>query len=206
MEDEAHAEGSVTRWLEPMRAGDAEAVQALWERYFCRLVTLAQNRLRRTPRARLEADEEDAALSAFDSFIAGAAHGRFPRLDDRDDLWRLLVVITHRKANALVDRQRARKRGGDLHQSPGARDDEAPDELARLVGHEPTPEFAAAVAEQFERRLDALQDDELRQIALWRMEGYERDEIADRLGCARRTVARRLELIRSIWSQAESSD
>jgi DNA-binding CsgD family transcriptional regulator len=31
------------------------------------------------------------------------------------------------------------------------------------------------------------------------MEGYTNDEIAERLGCARRTVARRLELIRKIW-------
>ena len=31
------------------------------------------------------------------------------------------------------------------------------------------------------------------------MEGYNNDEIADQLGCAARTVARRLELIRKTW-------
>jgi DNA-binding CsgD family transcriptional regulator len=31
------------------------------------------------------------------------------------------------------------------------------------------------------------------------MEGYTNDEIADRLGCARRTVARRLDLIKKVW-------
>ena len=40
----------------------------------------------------------------------------------------------------------------------------------------------------------------LRQVALWRMEGYTSDEIAERLGCARRTVARRLDLIRKLWT------
>jgi DNA-directed RNA polymerase specialized sigma24 family protein len=35
------------------------------------------------------------------------------------------------------------------------------------------------------------------------MDGYTVDEIADRLGCARRTVARRLELIRKTWVDAD---
>ena len=69
-------------------------------------------------RARLEgmrhavADEEDAALSAFDSFCRRRRAGRFPRLDDRDDLWRLLVVITERKASDQAQRERRLKRGG----------------------------------------------------------------------------------------------
>ena len=46
---------------------------------------------------RRAADEEDVALSAFDSFCRGAEQGRFPQLDGRDDLWHLLVVITVRK-------------------------------------------------------------------------------------------------------------
>ena len=35
------------------------------------------------------------------------------------------------------------------------------------------------------------------------MEGYNNDEIADQLGCARRTVARRLDLIRKTWLATE---
>jgi DNA-directed RNA polymerase specialized sigma24 family protein len=62
-----------------------------------------------------------------------------------------------------------------------------------------TPEFAAMMAEECERLLGALDDDPLRQVALSRMEGYTNDEIADQLGCARRTIARRLELIRKTW-------
>src|SRR5262245_15997347 len=93
----ADGEGrSVTAWIASLKAGNAEAAEALWRRYFEALVRLARARLRGTSRA--VADEEDAALSAFDSFCRGAACGRYPRLDDRDDLWRLLVVITERKA------------------------------------------------------------------------------------------------------------
>ena len=54
-------------------------------------------------------------------------------------------------------------------------------------------------AEEYKRLLGVLDDESLRQVALWRMEGYTTDEIAERLGCARRTVARRLELIRTLW-------
>ena len=67
---------------------------------------------------RVAADEEDVALSAFDSFCRGAQRGRFPQLDDRDNLWRLLVVITSRKAVDLAQHEgppevrRRRARGG----------------------------------------------------------------------------------------------
>ncbi len=195
--------GSVTRWMGDLQAGDLAAAQPLWERYFDRLVRLAGARLRGSGRRSAEADEEDAVLSAFDSFCAGARHGRFSKLADRDDLWRLLVVITARKVQAQARRMRRRKRGGglvrsmtDLFSDGG---ESGADGLDRIVGDGPTPEFAAQVAEECGRLLDALGDEPLRLVALARMEGYTNDEIAERLGCARRTVARRLDLIRKTW-------
>ena len=200
--------GSVSHWLGELKAGDLAAAQPLWERYFGRLVRLARARLRVTRRPSADADEEDAALSAFDSFCAGAARGQFPRLDDRDDLWRLLMVITARKVLAQAKRQKRQKRGGGLVvagadlPAEGASGDGA-GLLDQVVGREPTPEFAAMVAEEYRNRLESLGDEALRQVALWRMEGLTGDEIADRLGCARRTVARRLDLIRRIWSEED---
>jgi hypothetical protein len=88
-------EGSITRWVAGVKAGDFTAAQPLWERYFARMVDPARARLRARSACRRDAvsDEEDAALSAFDSLCAGLARGKFPQLADRDDLWRLLVVI-----------------------------------------------------------------------------------------------------------------
>jgi DNA-directed RNA polymerase specialized sigma24 family protein len=189
-------EGSITRWIGDLKAGDSAAAQPLWERYFDRLVRLARARLAAAP-SKGEADEEDAALSAFQSLCAGAARGRFPGLGDRHDLWRLLVVLTARKAMEQARRQARLKRGGG---SVRGRPEGAP-YLDQIPGDEPTPEFAAMVAEEYRLRLDALGDDDLRRVALWRMEGYTSDEIAERLGCARRTVARRLDLIRKTWLQ-----
>src|SRR5438874_3477307 len=86
----------VTVWLGQLVAGDPAAARPLWDRYFHRLVGLARKRLRDAPRR--AADEEDVALSAFDSFCRNAEAGRFPDLTDRDGLWRGLATFTLRKA------------------------------------------------------------------------------------------------------------
>jgi len=40
-------EQSITTWLAQLKAGDAEAAQALWQRYFVQLVELARQHLAR---------------------------------------------------------------------------------------------------------------------------------------------------------------
>jgi DNA-directed RNA polymerase specialized sigma24 family protein len=186
-------EGSVSRWIDDLKAGDEEAARLLWDRYFDDLVRVARTKLRATKRLGADEDEEDAAVSAFESFCERASRGEFPLLADREDLWRLLVVITARKAWAIAERRGRVKRGGLVKIVAVEGIDET------LAGSDPTPEFAAMVAEEYDRLLDKLGDVSLRQVALWKMDGYTVDEIADRLGCARRTVARRLELIRKTW-------
>src|SRR5215510_15571495 len=112
---------SVSHWIQQLKGGNEAAVQRLWERYFARLVELARQRLRGAPRR--AADEEDVALSAFDSFCRRAEQGRFPRLGDREDLWRLLVLIAERKAIKLREHEQAAKRGGGrVRDESGLRD------------------------------------------------------------------------------------
>jgi DNA-directed RNA polymerase specialized sigma24 family protein len=193
---------SVTHWLDQLQAGDPSAAEKLWDSYFRRLVALARARLQGVPRG--AADEEDVALSAFDSFCRGAQRGRFPQLSDRNNLWRLLVVITSRKALDLAQHEARKKRGGAAPEGaafPGPRHSAAVAGLDQLSGREPTPEFAAEVAEECQRLLDRLGDGELRSVALWKMEGYSIDEIAGKLGCAPRTVDRKLWVIRTLWEQ-----
>jgi DNA-directed RNA polymerase specialized sigma24 family protein len=195
-------QGSVTRWIVDLKAGQTAAVQPLWERYFSRMVELGRLRLRSSRHKDAGSDEEDAALSAFDSLCAGLARGRFPDLADRDDLWRLLVVITTRKVQAQARRQLRQKRGAGqvrpVSELAGGNSDDEDDLLAQAVGSEPTPEFAAMVADEYRRLLQRLDDDVLRRVAILRMEGHTCDEIAAQLGCARRTIFRQLALIRRI--------
>ena len=200
-------DGSVTRWIGDLKAGGDSAAQHLWERYFHRLVHLARARLRSARRAGAIEDEEDAALSAFDSFCRGAAHGRFPQLADRDDLWRLLVVITVRKVFGQLDRQGAQKRGGGQLVGESAligADAAEGGGLDRLAGHEPSPELAALVVDEYRRLRDGLRTEALRQVLDLRLEGYTREEIAERLGCAERAVKRKLDVIREAWLEGES--
>jgi DNA-directed RNA polymerase specialized sigma24 family protein len=195
------SEGSVTDWIGQLQAGNSAAAQPLWERYFHQLVHLARKRLQGSPRR--AADEEDVALSAFDSFCRAAEQQRFPLLADRDDLWQVLVMLTARKALHVIRDERRQKRGGGRVLDENALAGAAPGDDAGLdavIGAEPTPDFAAQVAEQYRRLLDLLGDDELRRIAVSRMEGYSTEEIAGRLGCAPRTVERKMRRIRGLWS------
>ncbi len=197
---ESEDPGSVTIWIEALRAGNQEAARQLWRRYFESLVRAARSKLQ--SRARRAADEEDVALSAFDSFYDGMARGRFPDLADRDDLWRLLVTIAARKASDQNRWESQQKRGGGrvLHESDlMAGPEPEMDVLAQIVGAEPSPEFAALVADECARRLQGLPDETLRQVALLKMEGYLNEEIATRLACGLRTVTRKLEVIRKAW-------
>jgi len=192
---------SVSQWIDLLKTGDESAAQRLWERYFEKLAGLARRKLQGS-RQRI-ADQEDVALSAFDSFCRGAQQGRFPQLTDRDDLWRLLVVITVRKALDWQTHERRQKRGGGkvVEESflVGAADSGVAG-IDALAGPEPSPEFAVQVAEECQRLLGLLDDDVLRSVALWKMEGHTTEEIAGKLGCVPRTVERKLRVIRSLWA------
>jgi len=201
--------GSVTRWIGELKAGDGGALQALWERYYARLVERARAQLGSLRGARRVNDEEDVASSAFQSLYQGLREGRFPRLEDRDDLWRLLVHLTACKA---VDRQRAenrRKRGGGKVLSEadmvatGVDDDDGGSPLDRIIGSEPSPEFAALVAEEYQHRLQGLGDETLRRIAELKLACHSNEEIRQQLGCSLRSVTLKLELIRKKWQRLQ---
>lgn len=184
-------EATVTVWLERLGGGDERSAEQLWQRYFRRLVKLADSRLPRSGKRAF--DEEDVALSAFHSLCNGVRGGRFPELGDRHELWSLLAVITARKARDRLVAERAAKRGAGVPS--------APIDVYEVLGTDPTPELAVELAEESERLLDQLEDDQLRTIALLKLEGYENTEIARECDCALRTVERRLALIRQTWQE-----
>ncbi len=193
----------VTQWIEGLRAGDEAAVAALWDRYFGQLVRLARQRLADTPRR--VADEEDVAVSVFRCLCSGAQHGRLADMADRGDLWRVLVTMTMRK---VIDQQRrlggkkrgaGKVRGESVFFHPSA--DKPSPGLQQFSDHMPTPLMLTSIEEEGERLLAALADPRLRQVALWRLEGYTNDEIAAKLALTTRSVERKLQRIRDIWSQ-----
>jgi DNA-directed RNA polymerase specialized sigma24 family protein len=187
------ANDAITVWFGQFQAGESAAVRPLWEKYFHRLVGLARSRLRNT--ALRCTDEEDVALSAFDSFCRNAEAGRFPDLTDRESLWRLLAEFTLRKATHHVRDAAAIKRGGGKVESAGS------GVFEKALGRELDPSLVAEVSEECERLLGVLGDPQLRQVALLRMDGHSVEEVAIQVGCAPSSVKRKLKRIRGIWAR-----
>ena len=183
--------GSITQYLQDLQDGSPEAAQLLWEHYFGRLVHVARQMLHDTPRGM--ADEEDVALEALHSLCRGVQHGRFPELCDRQSLWRLLMVITWRKALDRQEHERSQKRGGGRVRCDAG--------LDRVASPEPTPALAALVADQCRRLMGSLDEDGLRTVAQRKLEGYTNAEIARQLGCSLASVERKLRRIRGIWEE-----
>ena len=195
----------VTLWINQLRDADPRAAQQLWDHYCQRLYAVARKHL--PAMTRRVYDEEDAAVSAFHSLCRGIAAKRFPDLDDRDNLWRLLVTITARKVSVRRrhDRRNRRDVGRTVDEAILATPDNSTPGLDGLPAAEPTPQFAAEVAESCELLFARLTDRVLQQIARLKLEGYHNGEIADELGVTRRTIERKLGIIRRLWS-ADSVD
>lgn len=193
----------ITQWIEGLKAGDEAAVADLWNRYFDQLVRLARQRLGTTPRR--VADEEDVAVSVFRCLCAGAEHGRLAEISDRGDLWRVLVTMTMRKAIDQQRRQSGKKRGGGKVRGESVfvkrSGEPASPGLQQFGDTIPTPQMMVIIEEEGQRLLAALDDEKLRQIAIWRLEGFTNDEIAAKMSLTTRSIERKLQRIREKWSQ-----
>ncbi len=203
----ANSQGSVTRLIIDLRADDATvrnvAARLVWGRYFSELLILARNHL--SARIRSREDEEDVLQSMYKSFCARHRRGDFD-LANRDELWNLLVQITLRKARNTAKRHLREKRDVRREQAETGQDEleqPAGTLLDQIDSDGPTPAEAALLNEALERRFELLHDPGLRQIALWKLEGYTNQEIARQLNCALRTVQRKLERIQAYWSASE---
>lgn len=202
--DDSQVDGSVARLLADLKQGDQAAATDLWNRYFERLAAAARRKMRGMPRRSV--DEEDVVVSVFDSLCEGVAQGRFPTLNDPDDLWRVLTVITHQKVVDQMRKAQRQKRGGgnirgdslfgplgDPASGPG---------FDGLAGDEPTSEFVAEMEEQTAHLFALLDDALLRKIAHDKLDGYTNQEIAGRVDISLASVERKLKLIRQRWERA----
>jgi RNA polymerase sigma factor (sigma-70 family) len=193
---------SVSEWIASLKHGDSEAVQQLWKKYSTALLRLARSRIKNL--SQRAADEDDVAQSVFISLCRGASAGRFANVTNRDELWWLLVAMTVQKTIDLARKEQAQKRGAGRVQSEvtvsypkGGSGDFS---LDSLVGNHPTPELLAIMDEEHRRLMAMLRNDQLRKIALWRIEGYTVGEVAERLAITSRSVERKLQLIRGAWA------
>jgi len=194
-------ESSISLHLQRLRSANPIAAQRLWELFFERVARIAGGRL---PRGlRRVADEEDIALSVLDTVFKRVRRGEFSDLADRHGLWQLLVTITERKANNLIRNEMRQKRGGgrlvDLSTLVSERDADQSG-FEKMIASFVTPEFTACMKEECNRLLHVL-DQEAKQIAIMKFEGFTNEEIALGLNRSLPTIERRLKVIRSLWSK-----
>lgn len=187
------SDGSITRLIPGVRAGDQVAVAELWKRYVFRVRGVAKPIVSGMPPG--AGDLDDVTQSAFDAFFNAAADGRATNLHGRDDLWRLLATISRRKATDRVRRETRQRRGG------GVRAGEEPVANAPAAG--PTPSAEVALQELLDNlmlKIEDYGDERLKVIAILRLEGVATNEIAEHLGCTRRTVQRKLHILERLWT------
>jgi DNA-directed RNA polymerase specialized sigma24 family protein len=198
------AQGSVTRLIIDLRSdqpGPREsAARLVWGRYFQALLVLARNHL--WARIRCREVEEDVLQSMYKSFCIRQRRGDFD-LANRDQLWNLLVHITLPKARNTANRHHQAKRDVRREETEPTREQVEEDAtgaiLDQIDSDGPTPAEAALLNEALETRFRLLIDPGLRQIAMWKLEGYTNNEVAGKLECTLRTVERKLERVRAYW-------
>jgi DNA-directed RNA polymerase specialized sigma24 family protein len=120
--------------------------------------------------------------------------GKLPDLQGRQELWRVLVVIARRKAVSWLRHEGAAKRGGGKLRGESL--------LANVFSAEPSPDFAAELLDEVRHLLDLLrrEDATLCLVAKRKLEGYSNAEIAAELSLSPRSVQRKIQRIRIVWS------
>lgn len=195
-------ENSVTVWLRQISQGDQEAARQLWDRYSAALQRLIRNRYPKAFNA--AADEEDLVQSVFQALWTGAAARQWDSVQDRSELWWLLLAITRRKAISRQVYNLRLKRGGNtvaFSELETAAQDSSQNRPLDIEGDSAPAELILMLQEERERLLHRLRDDVLRSIAVWKLDGYTHEEIAAKLGVTPRTIIRKLCLIREDWSE-----
>jgi RNA polymerase sigma-70 factor (ECF subfamily) len=180
----------VSRW----RKGDQDAAKQLFDRYASRLVALARRQISQRLASRL--DPEDVVQSVFRSFFGRVKAGKF-RIEEQDDLGKLLVRITVNKTLRKVEYHRAAKRDPSKEVIQG---DHASDDLLQVLDRDPTPEAVVAFVDQLDHFLNQLRPEE-RQILELRFQGYTNGEITKKLGIYDRKIRRLIERVRGLAEQ-----
>lgn len=189
-----HEPGSITRWLNNLRAGQSQAAAPIWRRYQAKLVSLASQQLEANPDRAV--DGEDVVQSSFRNVCLAVQNGKYPDIDNREDLWGLLYIATVNRVRQHYRELKAVKRS---HIS--SRQTLKPSILEDLQ----SPFAEAQMADLLEyllRELD-LEDPShlLRKIALLYLDDHSASSIAKLLQKRKTNILISLRLIRSIWQE-----
>ncbi len=196
-------DSDVSVWLDKLKGGtNTDAIEKIWHRYYGQLIGYARKKLGTVPRR--DFDEEDIVTDALDEFFNDVRRDRFPQLEDRDDLWRILLVLTLRKVLQNIRSNKAAKRGGGQ-----VRGDSVFFSPSGNTGFDnlsaPQLDFVEELTLEMHDQLDSLGEETLKQVGVLKLQGYTNEEVAAKLEVSERTVERKLERIREIWKKTLTS-
>ncbi len=182
------SDGRPSEWLNGLRKGDIDSARRIFEHFSQRLCRLAQQHL--SSRVRQRTDGEDVVQSVFRTFFTRDRAGQF-QVDHSDELWRLLVTITVRKARGIWRKNNSEGRAIGREVSL---DDSDRAQLAAF-SQEPSVVEAIVLADEIETILHGLDEANVTALEL-RMGGYSPTEAASHMGISRQAFYRLLEPIK----------
>lgn len=185
----SHTPKSVTNWIIHARHGCEQSATLLWHRYQSRLLAIVAARVE----AVSIADESDVVNEVFGTFFIRLRKGAYLKVTDRNQLWLLLRRITINKSQTLIRDQLREKR--NMNRTVNEHALRRP--LATIAfSRESNPESHAVWIERILELLSGLDDSELREITMAKLEGLTNAEIAQRVGRSVPTIERRLRIVR----------
>lgn len=176
---------ALTDLIRRFQEGDRQAANQLFAHYAQKLLRVARQYL--GSRLVVREDGQDVVQSAFRTFFRHNRERPF-QIDNSAELWRLLVKITVRKAQAKGRYHTAERRAVAA---------EVPDSdawLAQAAAHEPGPAEAVVLVDQIEVLLQGLPA-EYGRILEMLLGGSAKADIARELSVSRQTVHRALHLL-----------
>lgn len=173
--------------IEEMREGSTEAGLVFMEKYGPELERIAGRHLAKWLHHR--ESPEDVLMSVLRTFWRRFSAGEYQLADSRC-IWNLLCAITlHKVRNKARNHLRAcRDPGREARPSGEGGSIDAP-------GNVPPPDFEAIYAEEFEKLIASLNENE-RQIVDYKLQDMSNAEIAQKMNCSDRWIREQLKELR----------
>ena len=189
--------GSISQWVLRLKSGNPTATQAIWDRFYPKLVEAANKRLIKNPDPATSG--EDIAQSSFRNVCLGVLEGKYPQLENRDDLWKLLLVSMINRVRSHYRSINAQKRAVSLEESIDSIDDE-------LLVQFKSPAAQSELDDLIDFLLNKLDQEDpsgqLRQIAVLYLNEHSASDIAKIIHRRQTNILHKVQLIRALWEES----
>lgn len=190
--------GSVSNWILGARQGDPVAIEEIVSRYLARVANCAQSMLA-ADEQRIR-DGQDIATDVLMKMASELSSGQHQQLRDRNDLWVLLISIVNEQV--VQNRNDWQQRNG-VPQELTLTDylSHCDQDLELLLSKGNKYGSLQAILDRMDDLIALVKDQQSKEVALLKLQGYSNRDIGARLGLVAKTVDRKVSKIISRWKQ-----